>query len=228
MPIERAFSRGAEEYDAGAWIQKQAAEDLASYFQLGIPRGGALLEVGAGSGFLTEKILHSFPNHRFQAVDLSSKMKQIAKRKFPTIDYQTIDGETFFPPVRLAALFLGMSLQWFQNPRTYLAKISKQILKGGKIFFSFPNHRSFPEWDLFSLNAGISPEGLLRGFLYTLEERRYQESFPSRLHFLKSLKARGTHGAEKRGKHLSSLLRLRKELEPFQITYHITLGVIHV
>jgi len=82
--IQAHFNHAAPSYDEAAVLQKTVAERIDERLELTTVEVKTVLDLGAGTGLLTEKILARYPNADIFAVDLSSKMLEVAKPRLRT------------------------------------------------------------------------------------------------------------------------------------------------
>lgn len=79
--VRQHFSRAACAYDEAAVLQKAVAAHLDERLDLVKLQPGRILDVGAGTGILTEKMLARYPKAQVVAVDLSEAMLRWAHQK---------------------------------------------------------------------------------------------------------------------------------------------------
>lgn len=91
--IKKHFSHAAPSYDDAAILQKTVAERVDERLELTTIETKVILDLGAGTGLLTEKVITRYPDAQIFAVDLSASMlKQAAPRlskpRFPQLGEQ--------------------------------------------------------------------------------------------------------------------------------------------
>ncbi len=79
--IQQHFNKAATSYDEAAVLQKEVALRVAERLELTTLKPNTILDMGAGTGLLTEKIIKQYPNSKIIAMDLSSQMLDFAKEK---------------------------------------------------------------------------------------------------------------------------------------------------
>ncbi|MDX1795794.1 MAG: malonyl-ACP O-methyltransferase BioC [Hydrogenovibrio sp.] len=72
--IQKHFDHAAISYDEAAVLQKQVAEHLDERLDLIAKSPEVILDIGAGTGILTEKMIDRYPQAKVIAMDLSPKM----------------------------------------------------------------------------------------------------------------------------------------------------------
>ena len=94
--VQKNFGQNAITYDEYAVVQKEMAKELFDK----IKRKGCcfrnILEIGCGTGFLTELLAREYPNAQIIATDIAPEMIAIASNKladYSNIKYFVADGE---------------------------------------------------------------------------------------------------------------------------------------
>lgn len=72
--VRQHFSQAAERYDEAAVLQKDLAAQIAQRLQLVKLDVNRVLDLGAGTGFLTEKVISLYPQAQVIALDISEQM----------------------------------------------------------------------------------------------------------------------------------------------------------
>jgi len=80
--IQQHFNHAAPSYDDAAILQKTVAERIDERLELTTIEPKTILDLGAGTGLLTEQVIRRYPNAQLYAVDLSSSMLKIATPRF--------------------------------------------------------------------------------------------------------------------------------------------------
>lgn len=73
----------------------------------------SILDLGAGTGLLTGKIIKKFPNAQITAIDISSQMIEIAKsrlKEYESINYQVADYSHNFPSKKFDLIVSSLSI----------------------------------------------------------------------------------------------------------------------
>ncbi|GHT92739.1 hypothetical protein FACS1894122_06960 [Alphaproteobacteria bacterium] len=159
-----------------------------------------LVDVGAGTGILSEELLKAFPDVSLTLMDISSEMLAHAKEKYHgRVSYINANAEDF--PIRgFDVLISSMAMQWFRDIEAFIAENLKYTRT---IAFALPILGTFDEWyDLLEAH-GIEPHRMpyksfdqmmsLRNLAnyFIAEEKTYPLTFKSALDFVKYLKLIG-------------------------------------
>jgi malonyl-CoA O-methyltransferase len=154
--IAERFGQAASTYKLHAKPQYEAAQHLlnliGSYYGL-IPSGD-ILEIGCGTGFITQGLLQHFENRSLEITDLSSEMLNfcqhnviISDDQIHKVSFSKFDAEmTEINTKKYASIVSGFVIQWFKNPYSSIFGIVRQLHSNGILFLSFPSNKSFPEW----------------------------------------------------------------------------------
>lgn len=76
--IQAHFNHAAVSYDEAAVLQRQVAEHLRERLELTTVEPNIILDMGAGTGILTKKIIQEYPKATIIAMDMSEQMLQRA------------------------------------------------------------------------------------------------------------------------------------------------------
>lgn len=153
--VEQAFGRAAKHYNQAALVQKRCAEQLLDELErvrAKLP-SGHIIEIGCGTGFLTQGLLEKMGDRTLEITDLSQSMLTACQRQIASVNHSSevtfrlLDGELWQPISRHYALIISsFAVQWFQQLEPTLDRWISALKPGGKVLMSFPTCHSFPEW----------------------------------------------------------------------------------
>jgi len=149
--VTKNFSRFANQYDDHSSIQKYAADQLMKHIgSIGNPVGiGPILEIGCGTGFVTQKLVKNFPNNNICVTDISKQMIEECKKKIGSnnkISFNVLDGEQLDQRNKYELIVSGFVFQWFWNISDAIQRCIRALQCGGTLIFSLISDDSFPEW----------------------------------------------------------------------------------
>jgi malonyl-CoA O-methyltransferase len=234
--VEKAFTKAIDRYDDHADLQREVADKL--YRKFSPFPNGDWLEIGCGTGFLTQKLLNAIPQKLF-ANDLSQKMLE-ALPNDPRLVRVPGNAETMELGNNYSLIASSFAIQWFENPEKGLPHLADKLKKGGKMVVSLPLAPSFKEWEMFvlerkipfTLNPLIAPEDLLKsleakGYRTHLSLEYYPLFFSSPWAFLSWFKGVGANVSLRKERMPISFLReLTNNKGPFNTG--ITVGFLEV
>lgn len=164
-PIHQRFGKAAHTYHQDAEIQKKVAEGLMASLRpwKGILPQGPILEVGAGTGFLSEMILDEFPDRKVAITDASREMVLFAHEDLYDRGVE-IDHAMFMPfdvdrdelgEGEYSLIITSFAAQWFKDTALGFSKLARALKPGGLLLAAFPGNKSFPEWYEACLETGL-------------------------------------------------------------------------
>lgn len=107
-----------------------------SLLELLVPKAGErILDLGCGTGQLTEKIAQS--GAFVQGIDSSLSMISTAKVNYPQINFDTADARNFQVESPLDAVFSNAVLHWIKQPDAVINCVEKALKPGGRFVAEF-------------------------------------------------------------------------------------------
>lgn len=135
--VAARFSAAAGTYTGHACVQRQVAERLVNMIDSPV-NAGKILEIGCGSGLLTEHIAGLYPDSDILALDISPEMIQHASSalKAGNVSFVCSDIMAFSGVAGFDAVFSATSLHWIRPISTAMAKIAELMRPGGNLICS--------------------------------------------------------------------------------------------
>jgi malonyl-CoA O-methyltransferase len=192
--IAQSFGRRADDYDRHAVLQKDIAATLAGF--LSEKAAPDVLEIGCGTGFVTEHLFNKYPDGNFLITDLAPEMVSRCTAKFiePNTKFTVMDGQVPVLNQLFDVIVIGMAAQWFDDPVRRIEELRSFLKPGGVLLFSAPGSGSFMEWKTCLKENGLS-DGLLSYPQWpgVVETQMIEVNYGRVEKFLKSLKDIGAH-----------------------------------
>ncbi|HEX6981483.1 MAG TPA: methyltransferase domain-containing protein [Balneolaceae bacterium] len=159
--IAKNFGSAAKSYDQHADLQKKIAARLLASLEpwRDVIPPGPVVELGCGTGFVTEGLADLYPDREIQATDLSEEMVESCRRKLGDrnhLKFSVQDAEQ--PPYEEPHYSMTVSnfaAQWFKDPALTFGKWLEATKPGGLLLASFPGSESFPEWRKYCRELGL-------------------------------------------------------------------------
>jgi malonyl-CoA O-methyltransferase len=205
-PVARAFAAAAD-YDRHARVQRLAARELARRIAaLPLPRRLRVLEIGCGTGLLTQALRDEGLSGEWLITDLAAAMLDRAQTRLgDAVTYAVLDGEHDTPaggPFDL--ICSSLATQWFADEPAALARWRAWLAPGGQVMVATLGPGTFAEWREAHEAHGLSPGTLAFTPLPAFEALdlaqpliidRYRERHADGRAFLHALRAIGAQTA---------------------------------
>jgi malonyl-CoA O-methyltransferase len=167
---ELHFSRAAAVYHTRAELQRAAACKLLQY-QSGPEKTERILELGCGTGFLTEHLIAHFAQAHIDAIDISAAMIEQAQREVAAnkhVDWHVSDVWKYQPLALYDLIASSSSLQWMQPLDALFAHLAHWLEPGGRLLCSLMVEGTLGE--LHRLRREIAPQKTPRDRLPSLTD----------------------------------------------------------
>jgi len=223
--LAASFGRAAPNYHEHARVQAELADWLAEW--LPAKREGHALEIGAGPGIFTRKLLPWAG--ALTATDISPAMCAAGRAALPQVDWRVMSAEAPAPG-KWDWIFCSSMLQWVTDPEKVFAGWRERLAPGGRLLAGLFVEGSLPEWHAVAGEdsplawraaeewcASLGRAGL-RVVRSEVQPRIFE--FPSARAFLRSV--HGVGGAPQRRLPLG---RLRRLLRDYEARFHLPAGV---
>jgi malonyl-CoA O-methyltransferase len=135
--VMQAFSRAAKNYDHYSVLQQWVAKQMQQRFSELKQKPQNVLDLGAGTGWLTEALHASFPKAQVTALDFSYPMIEVAKMKNKKAKYCVADGLCL--PIKdhsIDWVVSNLMMQWVESIDDLLLEIKRILKPSGVLFFS--------------------------------------------------------------------------------------------
>ncbi|MEA5511373.1 methyltransferase domain-containing protein [Crocosphaera sp. UHCC 0190] len=250
------FSKGVIHYLEHSQVQKECANKLLNIIRNlnNLIPDGSILEIGCGTGFVTQGLIKQFSNRFLDIIDISPQMLnycqenlEISDTQRELIQFEEIDGEKLDRENNTyAAIISSFTVQWFQDIVHSFNRLIKTLKPGGILLVAFPNDRCFPEWknacdalnlpftrnqlpNRIELINNLSIENI-KTYFY---EDKITINYTNSSDFFRSIKVIGA-GLNLNDKKLSipemkqliNYWNNHSNLDGIEVTYHVTLLVI--
>lgn len=159
--VVRRFNAASITYDDAATLQHHIALHLANTIQARpLPRNPVVLEVGCGTGFLTEALAPALQPALWHATDISPLMVRACLNRMQphavTLEGRCMDGEApDLPPGTVDLVVSGMTAQWFSDRAKALHRLHGLLRPGGFLAMTLPGAGTFSEWRTLCERAGV-------------------------------------------------------------------------
>lgn len=194
--IESRFARTLHHYNTMAVVQRRIANRLSELIEHPGPQ--KIIEIGAGSGFLTSSLIKKYPTAHYIANDITAKSREFLP---PHIEFIAGDGEIMPLADQSDIIASSSTVQWFDNlhefiRRTYAALSDRGILAistfGEQNFIEISSQLQYytkTEIEQITTQSGLK--------IIHSEEWHEQMQFSNPLDVLRHIKATGVNAIQK-------------------------------
>lgn len=214
--VRESFGQAASTYDRYARVQKIMACELMEKITAVRRDFKNILEIGCGTGFLTELLAQKFPRANILAIDISPQMIEVARRKLaccPKVKYLVGDGENLRVDGCFDLIVSSAVFQWFNTYLRPFAHYHRILEAEGHFLFNTFGKRTLEELGqvLETLGMGTPKQEFIdsaklhrvlqkSGFpRWSVEERFFKVYYPSIRELLISIKKIGAQGRNFKG-----------------------------
>ena len=209
------FSRAAPNYEERASVQRIIAQELAARIAGAELDPRLILEIGAGTGFLTRRLAELFPRAQITAIDPAEDALRVARELVPAggraVDFLEIGLEKFCSDERFDLISSSSTLQWIAPLDAAINRLAGLLTPGGSIICSILGQGTFGELHLSRLAAAPKkpPRRKLPGKAeiasafgsagmsgISIQEKRYISIYPDACSVLESARALGFTGGD--------------------------------
>jgi malonyl-CoA O-methyltransferase len=207
--IRQAFD-AASRYDEHAGLQRRVATGLADRIA-GLPLAPRprILEIGCGTGFLTEAAMPAIADGNWLVTDIAPAMVARCRTRIGegrAVRFATLDGERPLPPEGVDPFDLicsSLAVQWFGDLAAGLSRLFALLAPGGWLAVTTLADGTFAEWRRAHAALGLAAgtpsypmvEALrairLDGVAGMIEESRMMVRYDDAPAFLRALKGIG-------------------------------------
>ncbi len=139
--VEYSFGKAAVLYDRYADHHRIIADRLMDFVHTDTDTG-SILEIGCGTGILTEKLLDRFPASNVTALDISHGMVDRCRLKLNVserLSFLVTDAEEYCRRGnRYDLVVSSCSLQWIHDRKGFVESISAMLPVGGRCLMAIP------------------------------------------------------------------------------------------
>jgi len=242
--LKKRFSNQAKVYDAHAHVQKEMAKRLLEKIAVG-RRIHSILEIGCGTGYLTQVLLERFPQARITSLDIAEGMISYAEKRFAghrKLKLVCADIEVFETQERYDLIISNAAFQWLNDPHHTVKRLCNYLAEEAQLVFSTFGERTFHELhaskvlaaEQLGMNSCLGGQQFHNmstwqafceeaGMKTQFDQEELVEYFPSARSFLHSVKKIGANSS--RGNTESSPSLMRKLLQIYDERYIADKGV---
>jgi malonyl-CoA O-methyltransferase len=133
--VTARFSAAAQTYRAESSLQREIAERLAAWM---LPLEGidSILEIGCGTGFLTELLLEHFQGAVIHALDIAGPMIDLARKNIcenGRMRWHVADARQFQTELNFPLIISSSALHWMTPISETVKRLAGMLSTGGRL-----------------------------------------------------------------------------------------------
>ncbi|MGV6808440.1 MAG: malonyl-ACP O-methyltransferase BioC [bacterium] len=138
--LRRHFDRAAKHYDAAAVLQREVGQRLYERLDYINIQPERVLDLGCGTGFLTQKLLKQYPKAQLIALDIAVNMLKITQKQgswFRKPKVICADAEQLpLNDASVDVIVSNLMLQWCNELPNSFAEMRRVLKPNGMVLFS--------------------------------------------------------------------------------------------
>ncbi len=204
--ICRNFSRKVDSYDQAAEVQARAAKQLAKRLSPKLPPG-PILEIGCGTGLLSQHLAQLYPEREIHFTDLSPAMVEATQQRLgkrASSYFYCLNGEELQQKAQFSGIFSSFTLQWFTDLKKGLKGMQQALLPGGHLGLALQGEGSYREWRSACKSLGLPFAGnplpsldqialLLDQWTWHFHRTQWENHYPRAIDFFNNIKQLGAN-----------------------------------
>ena len=142
-----SFSKRASSYDSQSFVQEDVNNRLLDRLNLIKHYKKDILEIGSGTGCLSQKLKQTYPSINLTSMDLSHEMLLIHKNKNPHA--KCINAKAEYPPFKhevFDTILSSLTLHWCEIDDSMFKKYHSLLKPEGLFLFSVAGPDTFKEF----------------------------------------------------------------------------------
>lgn len=236
--LHQRFAAAKASYNQHAVVQKEMAQRLCALAQKHLPSAQErLLEIGCGTGLLTQEVMQHFHVCEYFGNDLvesiQEDIRKIAEGKTQRFAFIGGDVEKARIPTELSSVWSGATMQWMTDLPRFFQQLHSALRPSGMLVLSSFGGENFREIKHCS-NKGIDypsfPEiqAMTTGLFQLIEFEEWQEQlcFDNPQEVLRHMQHTGVNGLTRQAwtppmhRQFVAKYQALKTEKGFPITYH--------
>jgi malonyl-CoA O-methyltransferase len=146
--LQKRFNKAAPSYDEYANVQKRMGDvliqELCSKYKHSSPE---ILELGCGTGYVTEQLIKAFPSAFITSVDFAPSMIEQAKKRNGTerISFVCADIENLMLSQKYDVIISNATFQWLNDLPSTINHLFEALKEDGNLVFTTFGNETFHE-----------------------------------------------------------------------------------
>lgn len=199
--IKKRFAKNLDTYNDNAKIQKKMAERLLSF--LARKDFDDILEIGCGTGFLTQLVNDNFNFKTYTANDIVESCEKYVKEINPEINFIPADIEKAVEnsDKKYDLIISNAAFQWVENLENFIKLLVSKLNDNGVLLFSTFGPENFREVNFvlgktLSYYSANELQEIIKDYKNIVEQEMHVMAFKTPKDILKHIKSTGVNALE--------------------------------
>ena len=199
--IQKRFAKNLDTYNDNAKIQKKMAERLLSF--LDRKDFDDILEIGCGTGFLTQLVNDSFNFNTYTANDIVESCEKYVKKINPKINFIPADIEKAVEnsDKKYDLIISNAAFQWVENLESFIKLLVSKLNDGGVLLFSTFGPENLREVNIvlgktLPYYSANELQEIIKHYKNIVEQEMHVMAFKTPKDILKHIKSTGVNALE--------------------------------
>ncbi len=135
--VQRSFNQASRDYDSAAFVQRETADRLFERLQYVTMQPKTILDLGCGTGYLTQKLAEEYPQAQLTGADVAPGMLNVAQTRCANADWCCADAVALpFASQSFDLITSNLMLQWIDDIGRVFVEVRRLLRPGGLFMFT--------------------------------------------------------------------------------------------
>lgn len=137
--IKKHFNKASKTYDEHCGLQQAIGDHLIALIGQHHSSTAKIIDLGCGTGIVTQKLAAAFPHQVFHAIDIAQELLVKANERLPQAKvYESNFDDLHLTNSEFDLVFSNMALQWSADLSSTFRFIKNKLSADGTLAFSIP------------------------------------------------------------------------------------------
>ena len=144
--VAKRFRKSLTTYGKNAVVQRHMTNRLGEFIKdIPLEHADSVLEIGCGTGFLTEYFIQNFSFNRYVANDIIPECADYVDMISPDVEFLEGDVEELALDEKFDLIVSNATLQWAEDLKSVVSKLNNMLKDRGILAFSIFGNRNLEQ-----------------------------------------------------------------------------------